>query len=383
MWDGWVDVEHPRAHINGHWNYAPGTVKPVTVVSSANVVKLYLNGKYLGEGRQSERFLFTFDKVEWQPGELKAVGFDAGGRQVCEDVMVTAGKPAALRLTPIVSPNGLRADGADVALVQVEVVDALGRRNPVALDMVDFDLQGPAEWRGGIAQGPNNYILARSLPVEGGVNRVLVRTTPQAGKILVRARAAGLAPAELALESTPVKASGGLAALPPALPLHLERGPTPATSSFTVSSVAVPVAAVDAASKSGEAGNSIDDDETTKWTSEPGQGAAITYRLARPAQLTEAVLKLSGWRERSYPLLITVDGVEVYKGTTPKSLGYVHLPLKPHKGSAVRIALEGSVDEANAIKLTEVANQANADTGANNISKAVLAIVEAEFHERP
>ncbi|RNF30793.1 beta-galactosidase, partial [Massilia aurea] len=35
MWDGWVDVERPRAHIVGHWNYAPGTVKPVHVISSA------------------------------------------------------------------------------------------------------------------------------------------------------------------------------------------------------------------------------------------------------------------------------------------------------------------------------------------------------------
>jgi beta-galactosidase len=383
MWDGWVDVEHPRAHINGHWNYAPGTVKPVTVVSSADVVKLYLNGKAIGEGRQSERFLFSFDKVEWQPGELKAVGFDAGGRQVCEDVLTTAGKPAALRLTPIVSPNGLRADGADVALVQVEVVDAEGRRNPVALDMVDFDLQGPAEWRGGIAQGPNNYILARSLPVEGGVNRVLVRSTPLAGKIVVRARAAGLAPAELALESLPVKTSGGLAALPPALPLHLGRGPTPATPSFTVSRIAVPVAAVEAASNAADAASTIDDDETTKWTSEPGQGAAIAYRLARPAQLSEVALKLTGWRERSYPLRITVDGVEVFKGTTPKSLGYVHLPLAPHRGSMVRIALAGSVDDANGIKLTEVANQANVETGAKNTGKSVLSIVEAEFYERP
>ena len=23
MWDGWVDVEKPRAHIIGHWNYEP------------------------------------------------------------------------------------------------------------------------------------------------------------------------------------------------------------------------------------------------------------------------------------------------------------------------------------------------------------------------
>ena len=35
MWDGWVNVEHPRAHIIGHWNYAPGTKKPITVVCSA------------------------------------------------------------------------------------------------------------------------------------------------------------------------------------------------------------------------------------------------------------------------------------------------------------------------------------------------------------
>ena len=53
MWDGWVDVEHPRAHIVGHWNYPAGTVKPVTVVSSADSVKLFLNGKQVDVARQS------------------------------------------------------------------------------------------------------------------------------------------------------------------------------------------------------------------------------------------------------------------------------------------------------------------------------------------
>jgi beta-galactosidase len=53
MWDGWVDVEHPRAHIVGHWNYAPGTVKDVFVASSADSVELSLNGKSLGKGWMS------------------------------------------------------------------------------------------------------------------------------------------------------------------------------------------------------------------------------------------------------------------------------------------------------------------------------------------
>ncbi|MDO7785599.1 DUF4982 domain-containing protein, partial [Escherichia coli] len=50
MWDAWVDVEKPAAHIIGHWNYQPGVRKPVHVVSSAEAVELFLNGRSLGRG---------------------------------------------------------------------------------------------------------------------------------------------------------------------------------------------------------------------------------------------------------------------------------------------------------------------------------------------
>jgi beta-galactosidase len=95
------------------------------------------------------------------------------------------------------------------------------------------------------------------------------------------------------------------------------------------------------------------------------------------------VLKLAGWRERSYPLQIYVDGKEVFSGMTPKSLGYVTLPLTPRQGSTVRVELNGEADEANAIKLTEVANQAITDTGANQTPKGVQSIVEIEFYRAP
>lgn len=386
MWDGWVDVEHPRAHIIGHWNYPAGTVKPVYVVSSADQVKLFLNGRLLGEGRQSERFLFTFDNVGWQPGELKAVGYDAKGKQVCETTLATAGKPVGLRLTRVQDPNPLRADGADLALLQVEVVDAQGRRNPLALDTVSFDVRGPAEWRGGIAQGPDNDILAHALPVEAGVNRVFVRSTTAPGKIVVHASAPGLAPAELSFDSTPVPVKHGLAALAPPPPLHLERGPTPATPSYMVSRIAVPVATITAASNPDDAARSIDDDETTAWTSRAGEGKPeISYRLARPARLSEVVLKLTGWRERRYPLTVYVDGRQAWRGLTPTSLGYVTLPLTPQArpGQEVRIVLDGKAEEGDGMKLTEVASQANTATGTKEVSASVLSIVEAEFYERP
>ncbi len=162
MWDGWVDVEEARTHIVGHWNYAPGTKKNVYVISSAERVELFVNGKSLGAGEQSSRFLFTFKQVEWQPGEVRAVGYDAGRRKISEASRRTAGPPAAIRLVPRTGPRGFKADGADLALVDVEVVDAAGNRCPTALNLIDFSLAGPAEWRGGIAQGPDNYILSQS-----------------------------------------------------------------------------------------------------------------------------------------------------------------------------------------------------------------------------
>ncbi len=102
----------------------------------------------MGTGSQSSRFLYTFKDVLWLPGTLKAVGYDAGGRKIVEALKRTAGKPAAIRLTVHLGPKGLLASGSDLALVDVEVVDDRGNRCPTALDMINFSLDGPAEWRG-------------------------------------------------------------------------------------------------------------------------------------------------------------------------------------------------------------------------------------------
>jgi hypothetical protein len=292
---------------------------------------------------------------------------------------VTAGAPTALKLTVQTHPQGLQADGADLALVQVEVIDTQGRRNPVALDTVKFTLDGPAEWRGGIAQGPGNFVLARELPVEGGVNRVLVRSTTDAGVIRLKAEAPGLAPATLELRSQPVAVNGGLSTRFPAdgLAAPLTRGPTPATPSFTVSRVAVPVASADA--DSGTPAEAFDDDERTSWTSASGKGR-IRFHLAEPTTLSEITLKLGGWRERQYPLVIRVDGTEVWRGLTERSLGYITLPLKAKRGQVVSIELTGDAKGGEETAGTEVANQKIVDTGAGSLGRGVLSIVEAEFY---
>lgn len=382
MWDGWVDVERPRAHILGHWNYAANVQKPVYVVSSAERVELFVNGVSKGFGKQDYRFLFTFPDVQWQAGTIRAVGFDASGQQICEDSHVTAGAPASLRLTPIVSPQGLRADGSDVALFDVEVVDARGRRCPTALNMVNFTLSGPAQWRGGIAQGPDNYILSKSLPVENGVNRVIVRSTPQAGKISLTATSDGLKSASSTVESQSAPVTNGISVIDAPLPSFLERGPTPLGDSVVKTRQSLQIVGVKAGANAETAAQSYDDDEETRWTNDNNRTAGwIEYQLAKPALVNEVALKLSGWRNTSYPIRIKVDGKEVWKGNTPQNLGYTTLTFPPTLGSRVAIELTGATVNRDGFgAITELENQANADTGADSKAKGNLAIVEAEIY---
>ena len=384
MWDGWVDVEKPRIHIMGHWNYTPSTKKNVYVVSSTDEVELFLNGRSLGRGKQSHRFLFTFENVAWQPGALHTVGFGADGKKLCEAEQQTAGEAVALKLKATTAANGFKADGADVALVEVEVVDAQGRRCPTNLNLVEFSLSGPAEWRGGIAQGPGNYILSNSLPVECGVNRVLIRSTPLPGIITLTAKAAGLMSATVELNTRPVSGTGGLAADLPGddLPSYLKRGPTPATPAYQVTRMPVVITSATAGVNATNASASYDDNETTSWANDNQLATAwIAYELARPATLSEVTMKLSGWRQRRYPLRITVDGQEAFRGSTPLSLGYVTLPLKPVKGSSVKIELLSAPTSGESFNFTELANPANAATGDERQGRGTLSIVEIECYE--
>ena len=233
MWDGWVDVENHSSYIIGHWNYKPGVVKPVYVVSTGDSVELLVNGKSQGKGKRDYEFLFTFDNVPWEAGTVEAVSYDADGKELSRTAKYTVGEPESLHLTLMQGPEGTYADGADIAIVQVEVVDANGQRCPLANDMISFELDGPAEWRGGIAQGDGNYALAKELPVECGITRVLIRSGFESGKVKLTASAKGLGSETVEFETIPVEVKNGLSTHNPsaALKSRLDRGETPLTPS--------------------------------------------------------------------------------------------------------------------------------------------------------
>lgn len=389
MWDGWVDIEQYHSRIMGHWNYDTTVVKDIFVVSSGNQVELFINGKSKGLGKQDHRFLFTFDQIKWEPGQIKAVSYDQSGRILSSDSIQTAGSPQNIRLTLIQNPNGMMADGADIALVDVEIVDENGQRCPLANNLIHFTLNGEATWLGGIAQGPENYILSKNPPVECGVNRVMVRSTTNAGNIELKAVASGLPVAKVSWKSNPFETQHGLSLAMPAqgLPVNLDRGPTPATPSFKITRIPVEIESAKAGVNSETIHYSFDDNELTEWKNDGKlTTGSVTYTLEREATLTECELKLTGWRMRTYPIQILVDGNEVFRGTTDLSLGYVCLPLKPIKGKEVTVRLIGANTESDAfsqIKELDAKQELDLfhDPNAKQ-SEGQLRIIEIEFYEK-
>ena len=107
-------------------------------------------------------------------------------------------------------PQGLQADGSDVALIDFEVVDAKGRRVPTDEARVDFTVTGPLVWRGGFnaakLESTNNLFL----DTECGINRVAIRSTLNPGTITVTATRKGLTSATVKIDSKLVEIIGGL-----------------------------------------------------------------------------------------------------------------------------------------------------------------------------
>ena len=349
MWDGWVDTEKDQTYIIGHWNYPDNTVKPVQVVSTGEEVELFLNGNSLGKGKRQYNFLFTFDNVAFKPGKLEAVSYNKAGKEISRYAVNTAGEPASLKLTAIQNPEGFHADGADMTLIQVEVVDKDGQRCPLDNRTIQFTLKGQAEWRGGIAQGKNNHILDTNLPVECGINRALIRSTTAAGKVTLTAQAKGLLSASLTLETVPVKVTGGLSTYLPQATLkgRLDRGETPSTPSYKDSKKGVRIVSAKAGSNNNDAEKSYDDIELTEWKNDGKLSTAwITYTLERDAEIDDICIKLQGWRSRSYPLEVYAGNTLIWSGNTDKSLGYIHLTVEPPvRATPITIRLKGNTSD--------------------------------------
>jgi beta-galactosidase len=193
------------------WNGWP-VGKPVDVwaFSDADEVELLLNGVSLG--RQA---MPTYSHVTWTvpyaPGALTGLAYRKGVAAPLASYSVnTTGAPAALRLSVKdgVGAAGLYAGCNDVALVQVEVVDASGLVVPFADTEVTFAVDAaspPGAAIAGTSNGDPSCLvnnLSPTRPAFHGLLMAVVRAGSAPGTITVTASADGFAPQKLALTVT-------------------------------------------------------------------------------------------------------------------------------------------------------------------------------------
>ncbi len=185
--------------MSDHWNWGNGNVE-VQIMSNADEVELFLNGRSLG---LKEYIIgenpYTDWTVPFEAGVLKAVA-RRNGIIVAEHNLTTAGEPAAIQLTPDV--KSLKANGLDLGYIDVCIVDKYGVVVPDADRQVRFEVEGDAEL-GGVANSDifsDEPWVGKQKTTRNGKCMIVLRSTRQAGKVTVRAEADGLPAATLGLE---------------------------------------------------------------------------------------------------------------------------------------------------------------------------------------
>jgi beta-galactosidase len=207
---GWPDVD-----ANWTWPGHEGQTFKVDVYSACESVELFLNPRGIPTGvnpggyaagvngqslgvkptTRQEKHTASFE-APYAAGELKAIG-RTGNQPAIECVLHTCDAPARIHLTP--DRAVIKAGGADLSFVTVEIVDAAGRMHPAADQVLSFTVEGEGSLA---AVGSGNPVSTESYrgsqrKAYRGRCLAVVKSGGKPGEIRLRAQAEGLESAEL------------------------------------------------------------------------------------------------------------------------------------------------------------------------------------------
>ena len=195
LW-GWPDEQQS-------WNWVgnEGKIVQINVYSNYPEVRLELNGKVIGTKPVSaETKLTAAFEVPYEPGELKAFGLK-DGKEMKSKILKTTGKPVQIRLTA--DRSEIKANRNDLAYLTVEVTDEAGNLVPDAELPVHFTISGTGELAAVENGNPKDLKSFRQPKVNSFKGKCLVILRPSGvpGEIKLKAESAGLAGAELIVET--------------------------------------------------------------------------------------------------------------------------------------------------------------------------------------
>jgi beta-galactosidase len=180
-------VNEPVLHLFPHWNFEgrEGDEIPVWVYSNQDEVELFVNGKSAGSQKVPHLGHVEW-KVRYEPGVIEARG-SKDGKVVLTEKRETTGPAASIRLTA--DRTEIFADGEDVAVLKVEVLDKEGRPVPTAGNLISFKVSGQGTLIG-VGNGDPNCQESDKEPKRSlfnGLAQVIVQSWKDAGEIRIEA----------------------------------------------------------------------------------------------------------------------------------------------------------------------------------------------------
>jgi beta-galactosidase len=179
--------QEPVLHLFPHWNWEQREGEPISVWVHSNLdeVELFLNGQ--SQGNQKVQPLTHLEwKVKYEPGVIEARG-KKDGKIVLTAKRETTGDPKSIRLTS--DRTEIEANGEDLAILKVEVLDDAGRAIPTADNLITFKVTGEGKLVGVGNGDPNcqESDKASKRSLFNGLAQVIVQASKTPGTITVEA----------------------------------------------------------------------------------------------------------------------------------------------------------------------------------------------------
>ena len=193
---GWHSYkEKPVIHIFPYWDFNPGQLIDVRVVSNAPEIELFLNGASQGRVKldQQKGKKLTGDwQLAYVPGELYAVAYDENGKVIAEDTKESFGDAARICLTA--DKTVIAAADDELVFVTVSMEDSEG--NPVenANNRVQVQVSG-AGMLAGLDNGDStdrDQYQTQSKQLFSGKLLAVVRSNGSEGDIRILVTSEGL-----------------------------------------------------------------------------------------------------------------------------------------------------------------------------------------------
>lgn len=203
----WTDYHKaPFVHIFPHWDFNPGQTVDVRVCSNAPRVELFLNGDSMGafdiDHAHGEKLTADYS-IAYAPGVLKALAYDEGGRVIAEDITRSFGDAARLEVSA--DKSVVRADGRDIAYIEVSALDSDGNFCANAGNRVNVTVEGAGRLLGldnGDSTDYDQY-KGTSRRLFSGKMLAVIGSVRESGGITVRFTSPGLPDSVIRLDSVP------------------------------------------------------------------------------------------------------------------------------------------------------------------------------------